>query len=95
LFQELFLDPTVAACYERSIAELQKQQNELDGTLKEYRNDDIDLLKSIPGIGEVAFKTVYAAISTIKRFQRAKQLTSYCGLVPSVGAAVNEPIMGI
>jgi transposase len=74
----------VAACYERAIAELQKQQKELDATLKEYRNDDIDLLKSIPGIGEVASKTVYAAVSTIKRFQRAKQLTSYCGLVPSV-----------
>jgi transposase len=75
---------TVAACYERSIAELQKQQKELDDTIADYRNDDIDLMKSIPGVGEVASKTVYAAVSTIKRFQRAKQLTSYCGLVPSV-----------
>lgn len=38
----------------------------------------------MPGIGEVASKTTYAAISTGNRFQRAKQLTSYCGLVPSV-----------
>ncbi len=38
----------------------------------------------MPGIGEVASKTTDAADSTIKRFKRAKKLTSYCGLVPSM-----------
>jgi len=70
--------------YERSIAELKKQRKELDEVIADYRNKDIALLKSIPGVGEIASKTIYAAVSTIKRFKRAKQLTSYCGLVPSV-----------
>jgi len=74
----------VLACYERTIAELYKQRRAMDKIIAGYRNKDIDLLKTIPGFGEVASKTIYSAVSTIKRFQRAKQLTSYCGLVPSV-----------
>lgn len=56
----------------------------MDVVIAGYEHEDIDLLKTIPGFGEVSAMTVYAAVSTIKRFQRAKQLTSYCGLVPTV-----------
>jgi transposase len=70
--------------YEKTIAELQRQKRAFDDVIATYENKDIELLKSVPGVGEVASKTIYAAISTIKRFKRAKQLTSYCGLVPSV-----------
>jgi transposase len=70
--------------YRKSIGELQKQKRALDDEIADYQNDDVELLKSIPGVGEVSSKTYYAAIATIKRFKRAKQLTSYCGLVPSV-----------
>ena len=74
----------ILACYESAIAELYKQRRALDVVIAGYQHEDIELLKTIPGFGEVSSKTVYAAVSTIKRFQRAKQLTSYCGLVPTV-----------
>jgi transposase len=77
------LHPIITS-YEKTITELRKQRGALDDVIAEYGNKDIELLKSVPGIGEVASKTTYAAISTVKRFKRAKQLTSYCGLVPSV-----------
>jgi transposase len=77
------LSPIVES-YGKAIAELRKQKNELDDVIADYENKDVALLKSVPGVGEVSSKTYYAAISTIKRFQRAKKLTSYCGLVPSV-----------
>jgi len=77
------LHPIITS-YEKTITELRKQRGALDEVIAEYENKDIELLKSVPGIGEVASKTTYAAISTVKRFKRAKQLTSYCGLVPSV-----------
>ncbi len=77
------LHPIITS-YEKTIAELRKQRKSLDDVIAAYGNKDIELLKSVPGIGEVASKTTYAAISTVKRFKRAKQLTSYCGLVPSV-----------
>lgn len=74
----------ILASYEKLIAALQDQQRSLNDVIGDYRNKDIDLLKSVPGVGEVASKTIFAAVSTIKRFKRAKQLTSYCGLVPTV-----------
>jgi hypothetical protein len=80
---------------EKAIGELQKQKRALDDVIDGYQNKDIELLKSVPGVGEVASKTYYAAISTIKRFKRAKQLTSYCGLVPMFIAAECVPIMAI
>lgn len=74
----------VIESYRRSIRELLRERKELDKTIGGYENKDIKLLKSVPGVGEVASKTIYAAIDTIKRFSKAKKLTSYCGLVPSV-----------
>lgn len=79
----LHLHPVLDS-YQRSIRELLRERVELDKTIGGYKNKDIDLLKSVPGIGEVASKTIYSAIGTIKRFSKAKKLTSYCGLVPSV-----------
>lgn len=77
------LHPVIES-YQRSIQELLKERKELDKTIGGYKNKDIELLKSVPGVGEIASKTIYSAIDTIKRFSKAKKLTSYCGLVPSV-----------
>jgi len=77
------LSPIIES-YGKTIAELQKQKKSLDDVIAGYENKDVELMKSVPGVGEVSSKTYYEAISTIKRFRRAKQLTSYCGLVPSV-----------
>jgi transposase len=75
---------SILDCYEEVIADLRQQQRALNDVIAEYQNKEIDLLKSVPGVGEVASKTIFAAVSTIKRFMRAKQLISYCGLVPIV-----------
>jgi transposase len=70
--------------YRDTIKAMLEEKALLDEKIKSYRNKDIELLKTIPGIGEISSRTIEAAIGEIKRFKRAKQLTSYCGLVPSV-----------
>lgn len=77
------LKPVIIS-YQRAIEELLKERSKLEEEIKKYKNEDIELLKSVPGVGEISSKTIYAAIDTIKRFKNAKKLTSYCGLVPSV-----------
>ena len=79
----LHLKPVVES-YRRSIVELLRERGEMDREIKKHGNEDIELLKSVPGIGELASRTIYAAVGTIQRFGSAKKLTSYCGLVPSV-----------
>jgi len=68
------LHPIITS-YEKTITGLRNQRGTLGKVIAEYGNKDIELLKSVPGIGEVASKTTYAAISTVTRFKRTKQLT--------------------
>ena len=49
----------------------------------------IDLLKSIPGIGEGIAPVIMAEIGNIQRFDNVKQLVAYCGLDPSVRQSGN------
>lgn len=61
-----------------------KEKIKLEEKIKAYRNNDIELIKTIPGMGDISSRTIQAAIGEIKRFKKAKHLTSYCGLVPTV-----------
>jgi transposase len=58
-----------------------------------------ELLRSIPGIGELTARTLVAEIETIFRFSDSEKLISYAGLAPRVrqsarvdrrGALTNE-----
>ncbi len=73
--------------YAKLIDKLVKEKKKLEQKIFKYNSDDISLIKTIPGMGEVSSRTIEAAIGQIKRFKKAKQLASYCGLVPSVRAS--------
>lgn len=74
----------ILARYRALIAAMVTEKDKIEENITTYVNQDIDLIKSIPGMGEISSRTIKAAIGEIKRFKKAKQLTSYCGLVPSV-----------
>lgn len=73
--------------YRDTIAGMLEEKEKLEAKIKEYKSKDIELIKTIPGIGEISSRTITAAIGEIKRLKHAKQLTSYCGLVPTVRAS--------
>jgi len=47
-------------------------------------DDRVERLRSIPGVGPLSALTLVSAVDDVRRFSRAKQLTSYCGIVPTV-----------
>ncbi len=59
--------PTVITRYKKTITALRRQQGSINDVIAEYGNKDIELLKSVSGIGEFASKTTYSAISRFKR----------------------------
>lgn len=73
--------------YADTISGMLKEKDKLEAKIKEYRSKEIELIKTIPGMGEISSRTIQAAIGDIKRFKHAKQLASYCGLVPTVYAS--------
>jgi transposase len=42
---------------------------------------EINLLKTLPGVGDILAVVIWTELGTIERFSRAEQLASYCGLV--------------
>jgi transposase len=60
--------------------------NEVEKPLRRLTEEDkvVELLKSIPGCGEISAWTIRAYTDDIKRFTSAKKFASYCGLAPWV-----------
>jgi transposase len=73
--------------YSTAIHGMLEEKDKLEAKIKEYSTKDIELIMTIPGMGEISSRTIQSAIGDIKRFKHAKQLTSYCGLVPTVYAS--------
>jgi len=55
---------------------------------------DVDLLKTIPGVGTIVALTLLAEIDDISRFPDANRLCSYAGLVPRVSSSGGKTHMG-
>lgn len=63
--------------------------HEYDKQVKEYckQFSQIELLKTIPGIGNITALTLLCEIDDINRFKTPGQLFSYAGLVPTVSSS--------
>ena len=69
-----------------TIDHLDKSVKDIEKDLVRNTEGDraVELLKSIPGCGEICASTIRAYADDIKRFASAKKLASYCGLAPWV-----------
>ena len=47
-------------------------------------DEDVQLLKSIPGVGRITSSSIGAYVGDINRFETYKQFAAYCGLTPFV-----------
>ncbi|WP_253947881.1 IS110 family transposase [Paenibacillus ehimensis] len=61
------------------LSQLEKQMDEIASALPE-----VELMKSIPGIGDKLAAAIVAEIGDVKQFQSAKQLVAFAGLDPSI-----------
>lgn len=80
----------------KSILELRKKKQNLFSDLVESLNSrDIELLKSIPGVGTNLAVQMLAIIGDIKRFDSAKKLASYFGVHPILrnSGNINKGVM--
>jgi len=61
------------------LSELEKQMDEIASGLPE-----VDLVKSIPGIGDKLAAAIVAEIGDVRQFKDAKQLVAFAGLDPGI-----------
>lgn len=69
---------------------------EMDNELKPYAKglEQVELLKTIPGIGDIAALSLLAEIDDISRFPSPDKLCAYAGLVPTVSSSGGKTYMG-
>jgi transposase len=81
--QSLKLEPV--DCYLRLIEPLKEEVKLVSGDLKRSagKDDEVQLLMTIPGVGYYVALLVKSEIGDISRFSSGDHLASYAGLVPS------------
>lgn len=65
--------------FSEQLSELEKQINEMATSLPE-----VELVKSIPGIGDRLAAAIVAEIGDVRQFKEAKQLVAFAGLDPGI-----------
>ena len=75
-----------------AVLDLTKQIQKLSGS-EPYQND-VKLLRSLPGIGVLTAMTILTELETILRFSNLDKLCSYIGLVPSTSSSGEEEKTG-
>jgi len=75
-----------------SVLKVTKQITELSNT-KEYQ-EQVTLLKSIPGIGLLTAMIILTELETINRFESFDNLSGFIGLVPSTHSSGDNDIVG-
>lgn len=73
-------------------AEIEKYEELIEGC--EGADENVELLKSIPGIGSVLALTLSSEIGDVKRFKDARALASYAGVVPRVHSSGDKTHYG-
>src|ERR1035437_2784442 len=75
-----------------SVLRVTKQITELSKTI-EYQ-EQVTLLKSIPGIGLLTAMTILTELETINRFESFDNLSRFIGLVPSTHSSGDNDVVG-
>jgi len=77
---------TITSCYLNMLEQYNFEINKIDERLSEIalKDNQVQLLKTIPGIGNIIALAIISEIGDINRFQSSKQLSSYAGLVPRI-----------
>jgi transposase len=72
-------------CYLRLIEPLKEEVKRVSGDLKRSagKDEDVQLLMTIPGVGYYVALLVKSEIGDVRRFSSGDHLASYAGLVPS------------
>lgn len=80
--------------YMESIESLMLSEAQLTQAIIKFENEEIELLESIPGIGQLASRVIVGAVDEIKRFDSKKCLAKYGALTPRIYQSGNVTRLG-
>ena len=83
------LPPETQKCLQQELQLLEKVQEQIQAMEERMQErisltPDMQLLKTVPGVGDILAIVIGTEIGLVERFSRAEQLASYAGTVPAV-----------
>jgi len=83
-------------CFLKIMFALDEEINKLDEALKENKTShkEVNLLSTMPGIGNYAAQVIQSEIGDINRFPSPKKLCNYAGIVPSQNQSADKDYKG-
>jgi len=93
------LPPETGLCVEQQLQVLDAVQEHIDALTKRIReqvklNHEMQLLTSLPGIGDIFAIVVAMEMGSVGRFPRVEQFASYAGTVPKVTSSGDKRYYG-
>lgn len=85
---------TVIACIVNSTEKIQAEEAELLKEIIKIESKEIELIETIPAIGKLTSRIIYAAIVDAKRFDNKKSVANYGALTPTIYQSGNTVHMG-
>jgi len=84
----------ILSCYMNSIENLMLAEAKITQTIIKFESSDIELLESIPGIGQLTSRVIAGAVDEITRFDSKKCLAKYGALTPRIYQSGNVTRLG-
>lgn len=80
--------------YMESIESLMRSEAKITQAIIKFKSRDIELLESIPGIGQLTSRVIAGAVDEITRFDSKKSLAKYGALTPRIYQSGNVTRLG-
>jgi transposase len=80
--------------YMKSIESLMLSEAKITQAIIKFESRDIELLESIPGIGQLTSRVIVGAVDEITRFESKKSLAKYGALTPRIYQSGNVTRLG-
>ena len=74
----------IITSYMKGTESLLAAEQELTAQILEIKDKDVELLKSIPAIGEITSRVIKGAIDDVERFDNKKSISKYGALTPRI-----------
>lgn len=84
----------ILSSYMKSIESLMLSEAKITHAIIEFESKDIELLESIPGIGQLTSRVIIGAVDEITRFDSKKCLAKYGALTPRIYQSGNVTRLG-
>lgn len=84
----------IIASLMNAIESLKKSEDELTVKIKEIDDKKIDLIKTVPTMGDLSSRILFSALINAKRFENKKKVANYGALTPTIYQSGNVTNLG-